>query len=217
MFVWDSIRNYFFTSELGYIEFAASVLILVNVYLLARQNIWNFLWGAIGVALFGYIFYQSHLYADMLLQWGYYLPMSVVGWWYWYYMGPSKNNLPLSVGTWSQWLQGIGVIVLGTAAAGFYFDNFTEAHYPYPDSFILVTSLVATFLLNKKVVENWFLWVLVDIVAVPTYFLKELYVTSGLYVILFCLASYGLISWIITWAQQNTVVKWGRDVQQEEN
>lgn len=203
--VLNYLYDYFFTSELGMIEFVASAITLLCVFQLSKQNIWGFFWSVLGAALFGFLFYKTQLYADMTLQLFYYLPMSVIGAWYWYYMGPKKDELPISIGTNKDWIVGVTSLIFATLATGYFFKNYTQAVYPYPDSFILVASIYAQYLLNKKILESWLLWVSVDAVAIPVYFMKGLYVASGLYVILFCIAFSGLISWFKEWDNENRI------------
>lgn len=195
-YIWE----YFFTSENGLIEFAASAVTLVCVILTARKNIWCFPVGIVGVILFGFLFYRVNLFADMTLQWVYFLPVSFYGWWYWYNKGDDGiDTLKISIGTNKEWITGAALLIVGTIVTGYYFANHTTASLPYPDSFILVASVFGQYLLSKKVLESWILWISVDLVAVPVYFMKELYVASGLYVIFLCIATYGLISWFKEW------------------
>lgn len=193
----NDILQYYLHTTLGRIELIASVLTLVCVFQVAQQSIWNFLWGGIAVILYGYIFYKSKLFADTVLQWGYYLPIQVYGWWYWYYKGIDGHNTlhpsPLNQG--EQVLITL-MLILFTIVAGLFFANYTTASFPFYDSFIMVTSIVAQYLLSKKFSENWILWIMVDIVAIPLYYAKGLYVTSGLYVILLCMCIYGLYQWV---------------------
>lgn len=191
--MFDYVVNYF-SSGLGLVELVASALTLLCVYLVAKQSIWNFFWGGIAVILYGYIFLQATLYADMVLQWGYYLPMAFYGYYFWKH-GYLGEEAPLRIGTGSQWVNGVLFLFLGTLFAGYVFTQ-VGAALPYPDSYILVASIFAQYLLSRKIVESWVVWVSVNLVAIPTYFYKELYITSGLYVILLFLASYGLYSWM---------------------
>lgn len=193
------LYEYFFSSSLGMIELVASILTLVCVFQIARQSIWNFLWGSIGVILYGWIFYQVHLYADMTLQLFYFLPIQLYGWYFWYNSGgytEEKDSLATSWLYLDERVLVALVLVLGTVVAWFGYSNFTDAHFPGWDSFILIASVIAQYLLSKKFIENWFLWIAVDLVAIPLYAVKGLYVTSGLYVILLTLCVYGLVSWI---------------------
>lgn len=190
----EYLYGYFFSSWLGITEFIASILTLVCVWQTARQNIWSFLWGGIGVILFGLIFYEVQLYADTSLQLLYYLPITFYGWWYWYTKGPAPDTLEVTCNP-KQYGLIAGWTILGWFLTATFFSTLTNASLPIPDSFILFASIVAQYLLSKKRLESWYLWILVDIVAIPVYAYKGLYVTSGLYFILFGLASYGLFSW----------------------
>ncbi len=203
----DYLYSYFLTSTLGKIELVASILTILCVWLCNRQSIWNFPVGIIAVLLFGYIFCQVQLYADATLQFGYFLPVSFFGWWYWWTQGPGRDDLPIRPASAWEWGLTVNLTLIGTLGAGYYFATYTQAAFPYPDSFILAASIIAQFLLSKKVIENWVLWVAVDLVAIPVYYLKGLYVTSGLYFILLCIATHGLVSWIVSY---KTYDKWGR-------
>ncbi|QIG70789.1 nicotinamide mononucleotide transporter protein [Rhizobium phage RHph_I1_18] len=186
----------YFSSPLGIVELIATALLLINVYLLSRANIWNYIPGIIGVILYGWIFYQSKLYSDTILQWAFYVPAQIIGWWYWMYGGKSgKDTLEVTSMTWPAFF----VVLLLTWPAiqlfGYFMYSKTDASFPYWDSAIALLSVVATVLMTKKYIENWYLWLAVDVIAVPIYYLKGLYVSSGLYVVFFCLSVYGLIKW----------------------
>lgn len=97
-----------------------------------------------------------------------------------------------------------GVIFAGTAASGLLFGNlhnllptyFTiAADYPYVDSLVMVLSVVATILLARKKLENWYLWILVDVICVFLFFIKGIYFLAGLYFIFLFIATYGLLNW----------------------
>lgn len=192
-----------------YLELIASACTILCVYQLSKENIWNFFWGGIAVLIFGFIFFEVKLYADMVLQWGYYLPITFFGWYWWYNKGTtrgdSKSLIP-TVGSIRDWCLGALLLAVSVPLAGWFFATFTGAALPYPDSFILVASIYAQYLLSKKYVENWLIWIAVDAVAIPVYFIKGLYVTTGLYAILLCLATYGLIQWYKRWFDNEYVV-----------
>ena len=210
----QAVYEYFFSGWLGQVELIASVCTLICVYQCAKENIWNFFWGGIAVLLFGFIFFEVKLYADMLLQWGYYLPITFFGWYIWYNKEGTflvKDILTPTYLTWEGRAFSVAGIGASTLGCGFLFSEFTDAALPYPDSFILGTSIVAQYLLSLKKVESWILWVAVNTVAVPVYAAKELYVVSGLYVILWFLAIYGLIAWVVS-AREERLVKFGRQI-----
>jgi nicotinamide mononucleotide transporter len=199
---YQDMIQYYFHTQLGILELIAAGLTILCVFQLTQQSIWNFLWGSIGVILYGYIFYSINLFADMTLQWGYFLPIQLYGWWYWYYKGDKvvdgrlqKDTLEVTTAEPIEWFGMFVLIAAGTLVAGYLYHNYTSAHYPYWDSYILVASIIAQFLLSKKFLENWILWISIDLIAIPLYYVKGLYVTSGLYCILLLLCIKGLIQW----------------------
>lgn len=192
--MWD----YYVHTTLGWIELIACLTTVICVFQLTTQNIWNFFWGILGCVLYGYLFYSSHLFADFTLQIAYFLPIQFYGLWYWYYQGDAvfKNTLvPRQMSKGEQSLA-VLVTIFGTGIAWVFYANFTSASYPGWDSFILAASVVAQFLLSKKITENWMFWIAVDLVAVPLYYAKELYVTSALYAVLLILCIKGLLEWM---------------------
>lgn len=198
--VWKSLTEYY-SGSLGHLELIASIFLLVNVYLLAKENIWNYLPGAVGVIIFTYIFYEVHLYADAMLNGIFYLPMQLIGWYVWKYHGPQKNN-DLDIITLSNSSRVAFSLMVITIASimGYLLKTFTTASFPYIDSLIASLSIIATILLTRKILESWVMWIMVDVIAIPLYLYKGLYITSALYCVFLCLASYGLYNWYKIWS-----------------
>lgn len=177
-------------------ELVATVTLLINVYLLAKQDIRNYYFGAVGVLIYGWIFWEYKLYSDMLLQWLYYLPLQAVGYYWWSEKGPDKGDFKIvSLPNTDRvvWMFGIASASFGL---GYFMSTMTDASFPYWDAFTTVMSLVAQYFLIKKIWENWVLWIVMDVVAIFVYYAKDLYVTSGLYVLFLGLATFGLIKWL---------------------
>lgn len=200
--MWDAIASYF-SGPLGKLELIATLFLVANVYLLGRQRLSNFVFGLAGVVLFGFLFQAYKLYSDMLLQWLFYAPLQIVGFIMWKYGRTLGEDAPAQTQDSMQvvWLRPIhwpliGALVLAaTAALGTYMATTTDASFPYADALTTTLSVAASVLMLKKIIENWVLWILVDVIAIPIYFLKELYVTSGLYVVFLALAINGLMQW----------------------
>lgn len=192
----------YFSGFWGRLELVATITLIINVYLLAKQDIRNYYFGGVGVLIYGWIFLEYKLYSDMLLQWLYYLPLQAVGYYWWKTKGPGDNDLPI-VSLPSEdrvvWVFGI---LSGTFALGYAMATWTDASFPYWDAFTTVMSLVAQYFLIKKIWENWVLWIVMDVVAIFVYYAKDLYVTSGLYVIFLGLATFGLFKWIEDYRNQ---------------
>lgn len=209
--MFDMIIQYF-SGTLGMLELLATVLLIANVYLLAKQKLINYWFGLGGVLIFGYIFMEYQLYSDMLLQWVFYAPLQIVGFYVWKYgktLGEDKSfgNDSMKVVTldWKSRVGWVCLIVLVSLTLGSFMAMNTDASFPYADALTTVMSVVASLLMLKKILENWVIWIAMDLIAIPIYYQKELYITSGLYIIFLCLASYGLFSWIKDMKQRVSV------------
>lgn len=176
------------------IEIFATIFGLASVYFTVKENIWCWPTGLIMVILYIFIFFDARLYSDMGLQ-IIYVFLQIYGWYNWVYGGEKKDNLSVIRLKQKQIIMWLAVIILGTAGLGYVMNTYTNASFPYPDSFITVTSLVAQWFLAKKILESWVLWIIVDVIAIAVYMLKDLRLTSGLYVIFLILAITGLRQW----------------------
>jgi nicotinamide mononucleotide transporter len=178
------------------LEIVAVVCGLANIYLTVKQNIWGWLFGGIMVSLYIYIFFHAKLYSDAGLQ-VFFLVMQFYGWYEWT-RGPVVHAVSLSavkrLGTrgWS-WV-GAGV-ASGTAVLGTTMHHYTDAALPYPDAFTTLLSVIAQFLMTKKYLENWTLWIIADVVYIVVYTIKSLYWTAGLYVVFLVLCVQGYREW----------------------
>ncbi|MDQ1816037.1 nicotinamide riboside transporter PnuC [Massilia sp. CCM 9210] len=175
----------------GNLEIAANVGATAAILLAGRNSVHTWWTGIIGCALFGVLFYQSKLYADVALQ-GFFIVSSVVGWVQWR-RGDDGSALPIShakIGTLA-WIVPAGVAA--AAAYGALLHHYTDAYAPFIDSAVLVFSVVAQLLLMQRKVENWAFWILVNTVAVPLYASRGLYLTAVLYA---CYWVNAIVSWL---------------------
>jgi nicotinamide mononucleotide transporter len=206
------INNIFFTVigyPMSYLEFFGTLFNLWCVWLCAKNKILNWPVGIIGVILFFALFYQIRLYSDMFEQ-VYFFATSVYGWWVWSKMErpgadgkkPERKITANSPGTNLIYAGAIGVLtlVLGFAMSRIHLwlpDLFPEAaSFPYLDAFTTVMSFAANLLLAQRKLENWPLWILVDIIGVWLYWVKDVKLISILYLIFLILATRGLINWV---------------------
>jgi nicotinamide mononucleotide transporter len=171
----------------GFITGAICVLLVVN------QNIWNFPLGIANNIFFIVLFLTSRLYGDMALQ-IIYIVLGLLGWWQWIYGG--KNNTELSVNHASIRELAILFIVGAAATVGLYeyFLRIKDAA-PFLDALTTVVSLIAQFLLNGKRIENWYLWIVADVIYIGLYIQKDLYLTAILYAVFIGMCIAGLVSW----------------------
>jgi nicotinamide mononucleotide transporter len=196
-----SITDYF-SGLAGQLELAATVLLIANVYLLAKQKLLNYAFGLVGVLVMGYVFMSAKLYSDMMLQWVFYAPLQIVGYVMWKYGktlgGVAKDTLDsmkiVTISTKARIVVG-SVILVSAVLVGYIMSSFTDAAVPYVDALTTTMSIAASILLLKKIWENWIIWIAMDLIAIPLYYSRELYVISGLYIIFLGLATYGALTW----------------------
>lgn len=178
----------------GITEAIAVVLGLISVYLVTRQNVWCYPLGIISVFIYIFIFYEVKLYADMGLQ-VFFIVLQAYGWYEWLYGGEGKTELAVTRAGKKEYLYSILFVVVATAALGAALHRLTDATLPYVDSFLAVLSMVAQWMMAKKYIENWILWIAVNIGSIGMYAFKGLYFTTFLYVVYFGLAILGYIEW----------------------
>ena len=179
---------------MSWIEAVATLAGVLCVWLLVRQNIWNFAFGTVQVLLSAYVFYGQRLFSDVILQF-FFAVLNIYGWIHWTRGGNLRSEVPvtrMSARAMSAWMAATVVL---TAAWGTFAKVQLNAAAPYVDGFILVASLVAQWLSARKLLESWWLWILVDVVAVPLYASRGLYFFAGLYVIFLLLCVQGFREW----------------------
>lgn len=175
---------------------------VICVYLVVKQNIWNWPVALINAFFYIIVFYQARLYADMGLQ-VIYIILSIYGWYEWLHGGKDHGRLSVS-GIRIQEGIVLGVIVAGsTAGLGYVLHNYTNADLPYWDALTTVVSLCAQFLMARKKIESWILWISVDIIYIGMYYYKVLYLTMILYAIFLILAVMGYLAWRKSLFKQN--------------
>ena len=198
---------------MSYIEFFGTLLYLLSVWLMVRRRMLTWPVGIVSVILYASLFYQIRLYADALEQL-YYLFASIYGWWRWK-AAQAATGTAREIGVKYSSLRGLvsGVVVtvvlslmLGTFVANAHTlvpALFPEkASFPFLDALTTMMSFTAMWLLARMRIESWFYWIIVDLIGIWLYYVKEVKFISLLYVILLCMAMNGLISWLRTTAVQ---------------
>ncbi|MCK5105615.1 MAG: nicotinamide mononucleotide transporter [Cyclobacteriaceae bacterium] len=181
----------------NYFELFASGLGFVAIFLQIRQNVWYWLVSIIMVSMYIYIYIDAKLYADMSLQ-VYFLVISFYGWYMWLF-GNKQNHQRSELKVSSATKKMIGILTLITIFLFFFIAwiliTFTNSDLPYWDSFTTALSFVATWMLARKILENWLIWILVDAVSIGIYIYKDLYPTAVLFLFLTVLAFVGYARW----------------------
>jgi len=176
------------------LEAAAVVLAIAYLLLAIRENIWCWACAAGSTALWVYVTFAAQLYMEAALN-GFYFAMALYGWYSWTSGRPGGSGLPVS--TWPLRLHAIAIaaIVAAGLASGALLVRYTDAAWPYVDSMTTFASVWATFLVARKVFENWWYWLAIDAVAVFMYWSRDLPLMALLFVLYVCMIPFGLISW----------------------
>ena len=176
------------------LEIIAVALGVANILLVAKRNIWNFPVALIMVALYARIFWDAKLYSDAGLQ-GFFFAVNLYGWWSWRANKADAGAVvvetlpPAGLGLW------IAASLAAIIGWGAIMARLTDASYPYWDASVAMLSVAAQLLMTWRKIENWYWWIVVNILSIGLYAVKGLYLTTGLYVVFLILAVWGLINW----------------------
>jgi nicotinamide mononucleotide transporter len=161
------------------LEWAANGLTAAAILLAGRNNVHTWWTGIAGCTLFGILFAQNRLYADVALQ-AFFVATSIVGWWKWL-RGDHGEPLPITHAGVASLAWTVPLGVAATAAYGALLHFTTNAYAPFLDSAVLVFSIIGQILMMQRRVENWAFWLLVNTIAAPLYFSRGLMLTAVLY------------------------------------
>jgi len=179
------------TTPLELISFLLSV---ITVVLNIRQTHWAWLFAIVSSATYAFVFFDARLYGDMGLQ-GVFIAVSVWGWYQWLRGGEQHSALAVTRADAALWRKGIAAWLIGFALLAWFLATWTNTDVPYIDGFLTAGSLVGQVLLSRKKVENWTVWIVVDVLYVGLYVHKDLYLTAVLYAVFVVLAAIGLRAW----------------------
>jgi len=176
------------------LEWVAVLTGFACVWLAARESLWNFPVAIVSCGLYVLVYFQAKLYSDCFLQLMF-ISLSGYGWYQWLHGGRNRAELPVSRAQSQEWLACVVFVPAFTLGFGYYLQHYTDAALPHWDSFTTAGSLAAQYLLMRKRMENWLLWIVVDAIYVPILWAKQLYPTSALYALYLGLAVYGYWEW----------------------
>ena len=177
------------------IELLAAITGLACVYLTTKEKISSFYVGFVNIALFIYMFIDAKLYADATLQ-VVFAVLSFYGIYVW--LSGNKNTKSVAITrdiTRNETLISLAIGILASFGWAALLTKYTDASVPYIDAPLAVASVIAQWFLSKKVIQNWLIWITVDVFSVGMYAYKGLYITSGLYAIFLMLAAKGFMDW----------------------
>lgn len=198
--VWFTILEY----PMSYIEFVGTIFYLLSVWLIAKRNMLTWPTGIISVILYMILFYQIRLFSDTLEQ-VYYLIVSIYGWITWSRVkGKQEQASAFRFSSPKDILVGVGITLVITFALFAVTSNIhlllpalfpEKASFPFLDALTTIMSFTAMWLLARKRVESWVYWIIVDVIGIGLYYVKEVKFIALLYVLLLGIAIYGLANW----------------------
>jgi nicotinamide mononucleotide transporter len=185
-----------FGQSTSLLEVIAMLTGIAGVWLTMKESIWCFPIGIINVSLYAWLFISPgvRLYADALLQ-CIYIFLLFFGWINWSQKNKSSDKIhPVKIKS-NDSRKLIIICLLSTIALALFLQKFTNASYPWLDSVLTCSSLAAQWMIAKKIIENWIVWILVDIIYLPLYIIKHLPLTAILYAVFLLLAFRGYAEW----------------------
>lgn len=183
------------------LEIIAVLAAIAYLFLAIRQNIWCWLGAAISTAIYVYLFIVARLYMESVLN-SFYFAMAIYGWYMWHGGRSGDGELPVSV--WPLRVHAIAILVIVAVSVvnGHMLARFTNAAYPYIDSLTTWGAIWATFLVARKVLENWWYWLVIDVASIAIYWARDLQLTSILFVIYVFMIPFGMLAWRRSWREQ---------------
>ena len=177
------------------LELTAVIFAIAYLLLAVRENILCWYAAFISTSIFLFIFWQVKLYMESGLQ-VYYLAMAVYGWYQWTLGGTQQSGIAISTWPMTKHLLALTVILIATIISGYLLSENSDAPLPYLDSFTTWASIVTTYMVAKKVLENWIYWFVIDSVSIFLYLARELYFPALLFDAYVVIVVFGFLTWL---------------------
>ncbi len=176
-------------------ELAAVALGIAYLLLAMRESLWCWYAAFASTSIFLYLFWQVDLLMESALQ-VYYLAMAVYGWWHW--QQGSDSSQQLSISRWSLRRHAVAItaVLFISAASGLALQKLTGAALPYLDSFTTWSSVLTTWMVARKILENWLYWLVIDSISIYLYIDRELYLTALLFAVYVVIVIFGFRTWL---------------------
>ncbi len=186
-------------------EIAAVVLGIAYLLLAMRESLWCWYAAFAGTSIYLYLFWQVGLLMESLLQ-VYYLGMAVYGWWQWQQGGKTPGESSRPIARWSLGRHGfaIAAVLALSAVSGALLSAYSDARLPYLDSFTTWGAILTTWMVARKILENWLYWLVVDSASIYLYLDRELYLTSLLFAIYLVIVVLGFRQWLQHYRRANS-------------
>ncbi|PID54872.1 MAG: nicotinamide mononucleotide transporter [Gammaproteobacteria bacterium] len=185
------------------LELIAVALGLAYLLLAARENIACWYAAFVSTAIYTLLFWDVSLYMESVLQ-VYYLAMAIYGWWQW--RGGNNGSETLPIRSFSALQHGLAIVTVLTAVVitGFLLERHTDAALPYLDAFTTWGAVLTTWMVAKKILENWLYWIVIDSAAIYLYLQRGLALTALLFALYVLLCIFGYIEWQKHYRRQST-------------
>ena len=192
-YVIDGIINGVIQTTL--LEWIAVATGLASVWFSMKENIWVYPTGIVSVLIYVYIAFQYKLYADMGVNF-YYFVMSVYGWYYWIHpKSDSRDQVAVTMNSAKENFFS-AALTIGSFGILFYvLTNFTDSDVAFWDSLTTCFAILGMFLMARKKLESWVAWIITDLISIPLYFYKGLVLTSFQFLVFTAIAFGGFFAW----------------------
>jgi len=180
--------------QMPFWELAAVILAVAYLLLALKESLWCWYCAFVSTGIYTVIFWK----VDLLMESGlsvFYMVMAVYGWWQW--RGGGVKHQGVAIHRWAKatHIKVIAAILLTSLVSGYFLAENTRAVWPYIDAFTTWASVVTTWMVAKKVIENWLYWLVIDAVSIFLYIDRGLYLTALLFVAYVIIVIFGYFSW----------------------
>lgn len=183
---------------MGTLEWIAAGFGVVCVWLVVRRSLWNYPFAILSVSLFGFVFWDAKLYSDALLQ-VFFVAINLYGWWNWRRTRAATGEVVVETLAPVEQVAALSGMIGLTLLWGAVMATHTDAAFPYVDAAVAMLSIGAQLLLALRRLENWIVWIAVDVIAIPLFASRGLYAAAALYAVYLALSVWGLIDWHRAW------------------
>lgn len=184
-------------------EAGAVILAIAYLLLAVRENILCWYCALVSTTIFTFLFWDVSLLMESALN-VYYIIMAIYGWHQWKFGGSKKSGVFISSLGLRENILIITIILIATLVSGWLLSQHTNAAWPYVDSFTTWASVVTTFMVAKKILENWLYWLVIDSISIPLYIDRGLYLTAILFMVYIVIVIIGYLNWRQRFIEQNT-------------
>lgn len=180
------------------LELVAVLMAVAYLLLAIRQNIWCWLCAGVSTTIYVVLFANAKLYMESALN-VFYFAMAIYGWIVWTSGRSGGSQMPVVVWPRQIHARAIAVVAIASLVSGYVLSHYTDAEFPYIDSLTTWGAIWATFLVARKVLENWWYWLAIDLASIFIYWSRDLQLTSVLFVAYVIMIPFGLIGWSRSW------------------